>query len=91
VQNSVKKLWDDEPTPNVDRSIGDVTGFGDMVVPAEIASQEEKRRRAAERILEDLISSQSHDSIEHEVAAIMAAEAHLAAAREEDNEIQNLQ
>jgi hypothetical protein len=83
--------WDAEPSPLTDEQGYFFAAGQGEVVPIHFARNEEKRRRAAERILEDLISSQSHDSIEHEVAAIMAAEAHLAAAREEDNEIQNLQ
>jgi hypothetical protein len=87
--------WDAEASPLTDNRARCAESMQEEeeVVAASFARNEEKRRRAAERLLEQfydcwgmLPGIVKFTRVHYDLAKI-----HLAAAREEDNEIQNLQ
>jgi hypothetical protein len=79
-----KKPWDSEPTPLTGAAYDKNPGFGGGI---ELASSLEKRMRNAEKALEGLYRDHGHPYLTPEAqAAIEQAEAHLAAAKQEDGD-----
>ncbi len=79
----MKRPWDDEPTPWTDELESDAD-YGLITLTIADVRNEEKRRRAAEKSLADLVDAiESGDGDGGEIACADAV-AHLAAAREED-------
>ena len=88
----MKRPWDDEPSPRADKLeahllrfvYSDYT-FGESK-GVDLARNEEKRRRAAERAMDELLDAIVTGDRKNIVAKARVADQHLAAAREEDNQ-----